>query len=66
MSAVLREALDSLADLSQPIDYVAGARFARINYEIARELADAPQSPSWNAGDFFGGRFGGRRTVADR
>jgi Zn-dependent M28 family amino/carboxypeptidase len=53
-------------DLSQSIDYAAGARFARINYEIARELADAEQSPSWNAGDFFGGRFGGRRTVADR
>ncbi|WP_426031806.1 M20/M25/M40 family metallo-hydrolase [Caulobacter sp. DWP3-1-3b2] len=45
-------------DLSQPIDYVAGARFALVNYEIARELADAPARPTWNKGDFFGNLFG--------
>jgi hypothetical protein len=52
-------------DLSQPISYAAGARFARLNYEIARELADAPERPAWNRGDFFGEKFGGRRNVAD-
>lgn len=45
-------------DLSQPIDYNAAARFALVNYEIARELADAPARPSWNKGDFFGNLFG--------
>ncbi|MBO9561017.1 MAG: M20/M25/M40 family metallo-hydrolase [Caulobacter sp.] len=45
-------------DLNQPIDYKAGARFALVNYEIARELADAPARPSWNKGDFFGNLFG--------
>ncbi|MDR7115723.1 M20/M25/M40 family metallo-hydrolase [Caulobacter sp. BE254] len=45
-------------DLNQPIDYQAGARFALVNYEIARELADAPARPSWNKGDFFGTLFG--------
>lgn len=30
-------------DLSLPIDYAAAARFARLNYEFARELADAPE-----------------------
>lgn len=45
-------------DLNQPIDYQAGARFALVNYEIARELADAPARPSWNKGDFFGNLFG--------
>ena len=45
-------------DLSQPIDYQAAARFALVNYEIARELADAPARPSWNKGDFFGNLFG--------
>jgi Zn-dependent M28 family amino/carboxypeptidase len=45
-------------DLSQPINYEAGARFALVNYEIARELADAPARPSWNKGDFFGNLFG--------
>ncbi|HEX8238189.1 MAG TPA: M28 family metallopeptidase [Allosphingosinicella sp.] len=41
-------------DLSQPIDWSAGAKFARINYEIAREIADAPQAPRWYADSFFG------------
>jgi Zn-dependent M28 family amino/carboxypeptidase len=45
-------------DLSQPIDYAAGAKFAKINYEIARELADGAERPAWNKGDFFGGKFG--------
>jgi hypothetical protein len=30
----------------------------RLNYEITRELADNPVKPSWNLGDFFGGKFG--------
>jgi Zn-dependent M28 family amino/carboxypeptidase len=46
-------------DLSQPIDYVAGAKFARINYEITRELTDMPKRPTWNAGDFFGEKYAG-------
>jgi Zn-dependent M28 family amino/carboxypeptidase len=43
-------------DLSQPIRYDVGAKFARLNYAITRELADGPR-PSWNAGDFFAGKF---------
>ena len=46
-------------DLSQTIDYAAGARFAAVNYAIARELADVPERPRWNKGDFFGAQFGG-------
>jgi Zn-dependent M28 family amino/carboxypeptidase len=45
-------------DLNQPINYEAGARFALVNYQIARELADMPARPSWNKGDFFGNLFG--------
>lgn len=45
-------------DLNQPINYQAGARFALVNYEIARELADMPARPAWNKGDFFGNLFG--------
>jgi len=45
-------------DTAQAIDYNAGAKFARINYEIARELADAAERPAWKAKDFFGDRFG--------
>ncbi len=36
-----------------PIDWRAGAKFARINYLIAREIADAPTAPKWNAESFF-------------
>ena len=40
--------------LDLPIDWRAGAKFARINYEIAREIADAPQAPRWYSDSFFG------------
>jgi Zn-dependent M28 family amino/carboxypeptidase len=43
-------------DLNQPIRYDAGAKFARLNYEITRELANGPR-PSWNKGDFFAAKF---------
>jgi hypothetical protein len=53
-------------DLSQPISYAAGARFARINYEITRELTDMARRPTWNKGDFFGVKYGSGAQVADR
>lgn len=40
--------------LDLPIDWQAGAKFARINYEIAREIADAPKAPRWYSDSFFG------------
>jgi len=52
-------------DLAQGIDYAAGAKFARLNYEIARELADADARPKWNKGDFFGSKFAPAHTIAD-
>ena len=44
-------------DLAQPINYDAAARFAQLNYMIAREIADAPARPAWNKDDFFGDTF---------
>jgi Zn-dependent M28 family amino/carboxypeptidase len=44
-------------DLSQPIDWASGARFARLNYLISRELADSDRRPLWYKGDFFGDLF---------
>jgi len=41
-------------DLTQKIDWDAGARYAILNYRIARALADAPQRPMWLRGDYFG------------
>ena len=44
-------------DLSLPIDWNAGARYALLNYRIARAMADAPQRPMWLQGDYFGDLF---------
>ncbi len=44
-------------DLKQPFDWQAGAKFAKINYLIAREIADADQEPRWYVGNSFGERF---------
>tara|TARA_R110002096_G_scaffold114645_1_gene248571 strand:+ start:921 stop:2657 length:1737 start_codon:yes stop_codon:yes gene_type:complete len=35
-----------------------GAKFANINYLIAREIADGDEGIAWNEGDFFGDLFG--------
>lgn len=44
-------------DMSLPIDWAAAAKFARLNYLIAAQLADEPQAPRWYANDFFGDKF---------
>lgn len=51
-------------DLSQLIDYQAGKVFAEVNYLIAREIANAPQRPTWLPENFFGEKFGTPLTVA--
>jgi len=47
-------------------DWKAGARFARVNYLIARELADAPQAPKWYQGSYFGDLFAPKQPKAPR
>ena len=47
-------------DLSQPIHWATAAAFARLATDLARSIADDPKSPTWNPGDFFGTRFGGK------
>ena len=44
-------------DLAQSIDWVVGAKFTRVNWLIAREIADSPERPRWHQGDFFGDTF---------
>ena len=53
-------------DLSQPINWKAGARYAKLNYEIARALADAEARPRWYRGDYFGDRFAPGEPRAER
>ncbi|MCW3846371.1 M28 family metallopeptidase [Sphingomonas sp. LB-2] len=42
-----------------PFNWDSAAKFVRINYGVARIIADADQRPSWNKGDFFGVLFDG-------
>jgi len=44
-------------DVSQPIDWESGARFAEANYRIMMAMADADAPPMWFKGDFFGDAF---------
>ncbi|HJR83430.1 MAG TPA: M28 family peptidase, partial [Sphingomicrobium sp.] len=53
-------------DLTQPIRWQQGARFAELNYRIARTMADADQRPMWYAGDYFGETFAPAQPKAKR
>jgi Zn-dependent M28 family amino/carboxypeptidase len=46
------------------IDWESGVRFIKVNYQIARDIADAAERPVWNPGDFFGTLYGGIGAVA--
>jgi Zn-dependent M28 family amino/carboxypeptidase len=39
-------------------DWAAGAQYARLNFLVGYQVAQAVKRPSWNKGDFFGERFG--------
>lgn len=51
-------------DLNQAFNWQAGAKFALLNYLIAREIADEPAVPLWYQGSFFGDAFGGNQPRA--
>ncbi|MGH2571442.1 MAG: M28 family peptidase [bacterium] len=46
-------------DLGQEIVWETGAAFARLVFLLTSFVADAPERPVWNEGDFFGELFGG-------
>jgi hypothetical protein len=53
-------------DLTQKIDWDAGARYALLNYRISLAMADAPQRPMWLKGDYFGDLYNPRGQRATR
>ena len=53
-------------DLAQPIRWDQGARYAELNYRIARTLADADQRPLWYKDDYFGDSFAPAQPKAQR
>lgn len=44
-------------DLNQPIDWNVAVKFARINAEISRTIANSRDAPQWYKGDYFGELF---------
>lgn len=44
-------------DLRLPVRWDAAAKFARVNYLVARELADGEEAPRWYEGSYFGEKF---------
>jgi Zn-dependent M28 family amino/carboxypeptidase len=44
-------------DAHLPINYSAGATFARVNFQIGTEIANDENKPSWNENNFFGDTF---------
>ena len=57
MSNCYHRPCDELAQ--QPILWDQGIRFVDVNYRIARDVADAPERPVWNKGDYFGTTYRG-------
>jgi Zn-dependent M28 family amino/carboxypeptidase len=44
-------------DLSQPFRWEEGAKFAELNYRLARLIADGDQPPRWYRGSYFGDSY---------
>jgi hypothetical protein len=53
-------------DLTQPINWQAGAKFAEFNYRAVRELADAATRAQWYSKDYFGDLFAPKASKAAR
>jgi hypothetical protein len=47
------------SDEADRVDIDALRRFTEVNADVARNIANMPERPVWNAGDFFGETFGG-------
>ncbi|RHW18799.1 M20/M25/M40 family metallo-hydrolase [Sphingomonas gilva] len=44
-------------DTKLPFNWQAGAKFAQVNYAIARDIANAPAAPRWYADSPFGAQY---------
>ena len=53
-------------DVSQPIVWSAGAKFAEVNYRVVRALADADAPAKWYEGDYFGNLFAPKASKAPK
>jgi Peptidase family M28 len=51
-------------DMNQPLVFEAAVKFMKLNIAIGYDVANAPQRPTWNQGDFFGELYAGRRPAS--
>lgn len=51
-------------EVGLPFDDESVVRFTLLNYLVASEIANAPDRPRWQPGDFFGDKFGAARGSA--
>jgi hypothetical protein len=49
-------------DMNQPFDFNAAAMHVKTNFLIGYLTANDAKRPTWNNGDFFGGKFGRQNT----
>ena len=42
-----------------PFDWTAARAFVKMNYLVAKEIANAPDRPRWVKGDYFGTLYKG-------
>jgi Zn-dependent M28 family amino/carboxypeptidase len=47
-----------LDNMDQPLDYDSAAKGSQLNFLVGYEVAEHPEVPAWNTGDFFGTKFG--------
>lgn len=53
-------------DMSQDFDFNGAATHVKVNFLTGYQVANDPERPTWNKGDFFGGKFGPKVTIEKR
>ncbi|WP_092771305.1 M28 family peptidase [Hymenobacter actinosclerus] len=48
-------------DMSGTFDFEAGRTYVQLNFLVGYLIAQNPERPRWNPGDYFGRQFGGQR-----
>jgi peptidase M28-like protein len=50
-------------EIDNGLDFEVGAKFARLNFLIARQVANSDERPQWLPGNFFGDVFGHKNSA---
>lgn len=53
-------------DMNQDFDFEAAATHVKVNFLTGFQVANDPQRPTWNKGDFFGGKFGTKPVTIEK